>query len=1080
VSGGYFSSTALGVAFNNTLSGTIDLALSNSGTYGIVYAASVVGCGMVTTTTSVTINSIPGLSFNYLSNPYCTGAGFANPAITTFTGGYFSKTVSGIALNTMTGAVDLGASSAGTYIIQYNLSVPGCGFIQTVTGITLNSLPGLSLSYAGSPYCQGLGTRSATYNTVPGGYFSAGTGLSISTLSGIIDLSTSNSGTYTVSYSVSVSGCGMTSTTGMVTINTTPGLVLNYPGTPYCINAGTAPASYPTIAGGYFSTVAGLSLSTTTGTINLNASKPGTYTVIYNVLIAGCGLTQTSTGVTLNSLPGLSLSYVGSPYCQNSSITGIPTYNAVAGGAFGTVAGLSLNTSTGVIDLTGSAGGTYTITYSTAVAGCGTTSTTTSITINTVPGLSVSYPAGPNCQGGSTIGATYSPVTGAYFTANPIGLTVNSITGDLTLSSSTGGSYTVSYNVSVAGCNVVSQSTTVSVTGLALAGTITNPNPVCSMTGVTLTNVGSSGMLQWQESLDNITWSDLSGAITSTYSTTANGAKYYRVTAHQGTCPLVTGSGVQLSPVESPWIKTFSYPVISGQSQYCKPQSSTTVGLNILSSGGGQYSVQPSGLNVDVNGMLTINSSTPAATYMITYSISGGGICSNVSTTTSVLIEAPLTSGVSFNYSQNPVCSNTSVTLISPGVSGGFYTLVTPLPGVTLSPANGGIVYNSNLTGRQQIGVKYTVNNACKDNYIQTLTVVGQPTKPATPDYGGVTELCKANGKGQLRTYATSGVFLSNGKPGLSINSVTGFINAGSELKTYGIVYRLNDDGICGSLSSDSAYVLIKSSKAGMLSSDKPQTEGVCEGDSIHITLTGNEGTIGWIYNTQTLTGVSGSTLDIQSSIGDQNITAISKKDNCPSETTSYMIVSAQKSKGGIAIAKETEICNIPSNTQIELTESIGTIQWQMSDDSLKNYTVIDHASSTTAELTIPELNQYGIKKYYKAVVKSGACPSEISSIAIVKTCKPDNFVPNALTPNSGDQNSSWNLKSLKLASTAEIRVFNRYGTEVYYATGNKVIHDKWDGGGLAAGTYYYVIKRNEPNVNIEPKVLSGAVTIIK
>jgi gliding motility-associated-like protein len=91
-----------------------------------------------------------------------------------------------------------------------------------------------------------------------------------------------------------------------------------------------------------------------------------------------------------------------------------------------------------------------------------------------------------------------------------------------------------------------------------------------------------------------------------------------------------------------------------------------------------------------------------------------------------------------------------------------------------------------------------------------------------------------------------------------------------------------------------------------------------------------------------------------------------------------------------------------------------------------------------------------------------------------VAKCRQDLYIPNALTPNSGDNNSIWDISKLRLTSNSEVKIFNRYGTIVYSSSGDKM--NAWDGGNLAAGTYYYVIDFND---GIVPKK-TGAVTIIK
>ena len=82
--------------------------------------------------------------------------------------------------------------------------------------------------------------------------------------------------------------------------------------------------------------------------------------VTYAFSSGGCNNTATAS-VTINALPTASISYAGSPYCATGTAT--VTQTGTAGGTYSAAAGLSLNTSTGAIDLGASTPGTYVVTY---------------------------------------------------------------------------------------------------------------------------------------------------------------------------------------------------------------------------------------------------------------------------------------------------------------------------------------------------------------------------------------------------------------------------------------------------------------------------------------------------------------------------------------------------------------------------------------------------------------------------------------------------------------------------------------------------------------------------------------------
>ncbi|MFZ4059439.1 MAG: proprotein convertase P-domain-containing protein, partial [Ferruginibacter sp.] len=122
----------------------------------------------------------------------------------------------------------------------------------------------------------------------------------------------------------------------------------------------TAPGFTP---GGTFSSTLGLSINGTTGVINLPTSSQGTYTVTYTVPAdaATCRLASTSTAtITINNVitPVTSFSYT-SPVCANgTNPTPILAAGFTTGGTFSAPAGVTINATSGIIDLATTTPGT--------------------------------------------------------------------------------------------------------------------------------------------------------------------------------------------------------------------------------------------------------------------------------------------------------------------------------------------------------------------------------------------------------------------------------------------------------------------------------------------------------------------------------------------------------------------------------------------------------------------------------------------------------------------------------------------------------------------------------------------------
>ncbi len=377
---GTFSSTA-GLVFVSTATGQVDLAASTPGTYTVTNTiAAAAGCAIVTATSSITITALPVATFSYAASPYCQNA--ANPS-PTFSGGgvagTFSSTAGLVFVSTVTGQVDLAASTPGTYTVTNTIAAAaGCSIVTATNSITITALPVATFSYAASPYCQNAANPSPTFSGGGvAGTFSSTAGLVfVSTATGQVDLAASTAGTYTVTNTIAAAGgCAVVTATSSITITALPVATFSYAASPYCQNAANPS---PTFSGGgvagTFSSTAGLVfVSTATGQVDLAASTPGTYTVTNTIAAAaGCAIVTATSSITITALPVATFSYAASPYCQNAANPS-PTFSGGGvAGTFSSTAGLVfVSTVTGQVDLAASTPGTYTVTNTiAAAAGC--------------------------------------------------------------------------------------------------------------------------------------------------------------------------------------------------------------------------------------------------------------------------------------------------------------------------------------------------------------------------------------------------------------------------------------------------------------------------------------------------------------------------------------------------------------------------------------------------------------------------------------------------------------------------------------------------------------------------------------
>lgn len=282
-----------------------------------------------------------------------------------------------------------------------------------------------------------------------------------------------------------------------------------------------------------------------TGT-TFNTVAPGNHTVTVLDLATGCY--STPLAVVVNPVPFtptvLDFTYT-TPICQNGAATMAPNLAAgfTTGGVFGSATGLQIDAATGVITLgaQGSTPGNYTVSYTvtpdnTICLGGGTSTFNIVInpTINTVAGFSY---ASPFCIGeanplpipaaGFTLGGTY--------TSSSANLSLNGVTGEITLASSTPGTYTVTYGITddASICRVGSSSTAQVVISSPVAISV---NGNCEGAEFVLTASPVQG--SFDPSQVTYLWEDSTGApIATTQNIVVTQPGTYTVTVTSNGCP---------------------------------------------------------------------------------------------------------------------------------------------------------------------------------------------------------------------------------------------------------------------------------------------------------------------------------------------------------------------------------------------------------------------------------------------------------------------------------------------------------------------------------------------------------------
>ena len=956
---GTFSSTA-GLVFVSTATGQINLSASTPGTYTVMNTiAASGGCAAVTATSSITITALPVATFSYAGTPYCQNAANPNP---TFSGGgvagTFSSTAGLVFVSTATGQINLSASTAGTYTVTNTIAASGgCAAVTATSSITITTLPAATISYAGSPFCTSLvGSQAVTQTGTVGGTYSSTAGLTINAATGAITPSTSTAGTYTVTYTMAAAGgCAAQTATTSVTVTTLPAATISYAGSPYCTSlVGAQSVTQTGTAGGTYSSTAGLTINAATGAITPSSSTAGTYTVTYTMAAGGGCAAQTATAsVTITTLPVATFGYAGTPYCQNAANPS-PTFSGggVAGTFSSTVGLVFVSTATGQINLSASTAGTYTVTNTIAASGgCAAVTATSSVTITTLPAATISYAGSPFCT--SLVGAqavTQTGTAGGTYSSTA-GLTINAATGAITPSTSTAGTYTVTYTMAAGGgCAAQTATTTVTIVAVPTV-VITNPTAVCAPATVDLTaaavTTGSTAGLTYTY------FTDAAGTLVlaNANAIAASGTYYIKGTTAGGCASAVMPVVVTVTPVPT--------VVITNPAAMCAPG---TVDLTAPAVTAGSTAGLSYTYFTDAGGTIALgtpNAIGASGTYYIKGTTAGG--CASAVIPVVVVINV-LPSAV-ITYSGSPYCATGTAVVTQTGQAGGTYSAPA---GIAINASTGDIDLVTSTPGTYTITYSFT-NLTCTNTATASITINALPV--ASINYLG-SPYCGVSGVVNVTQTGLSGGIYSS-TAGLSLNSSTGDIDLGtSTAGTYTVTYNFTN-GTCSNIATTS--VTINAVPPATISySGNPY----CNTGTAVVTQTGQNGGTYTSTPGLSLNAVTGAVDLATSTPGTYTVTYSFGNGTCTNTTTNSIIINP----------KPTVVINSPAAVCAPGTVDLTAAAITAGSTAGLTYTYFTDAAGT---LVLANANAVAVSGTYYIVGTSAAGCSDIQPVVVTIDAKP-------------------------------------------------------------------------------------------
>ena len=552
-----------------TVSGTP----TNSGTFNYTIPLTG-GCGTVNATGTITVNAASVGGTISGGATVCTGTNNTVLTLSGHTGSItrwefsavsdFSSGINNVTNTTTTlTATNLTATRYYRAVITNGV----CALAYSSSGIivitpsntagTAPANPNICVNTALTPL-----TRTTTGATGIGTATGLPAGVTASWSANTLTLSGTPTATGTFNYTIPLTGgCGSVNATGTITVISQQ-TVSGTANQTVCINTPVSisrPTTGATSIGTPTGLPAGVSASWSANVISITGSPTASGTFNYSIpLSGGCGSGVNATGtITVNPDNTASAPSTTPTVCENTSITSI-THTTTRATGIGSPSnlptGVTASWSSNTITISGTPTQTGTFNYSIPLTGgCGTVNATGTIIVNpngnggTISGGGVNVCTGTNSTNLTLSGYTGSIVRWQYSSTSDFSSDINDVantTASLTATNLTATRYYRAF-VSGGSCgSSYSDITSIIVDAASNAGTISGVATACEdINSTTLTLSGNVGTIQWQSSTNNVTFNNISGETSATYtSTNLSATTYYRVNVTSGSCGTATSA----------------------------------------------------------------------------------------------------------------------------------------------------------------------------------------------------------------------------------------------------------------------------------------------------------------------------------------------------------------------------------------------------------------------------------------------------------------------------------------------------------------------------------------------------------
>ncbi len=580
-----FTSTAQNPIVNPSVSTTYNVVVSSASGCS---ASSSVG---VNVTSDAVITTQP-----VAPAPICQGGTTTLTVVATGPGLTYQWKLNGVDVSGATSAsyviTNAAVAQSGDYTV---LITPSCGNSATSNPVSLlvNPTPTV-IAPANQSYCFGSTISAIPLSGTPSGVvfdITGGSSIGLANQTNVTEIPsfTGIVGSATITITPKANGCTGTPVTYTVTVNALPNVPTLTASSPICQGATLNLTASSQLLTGYAvnpnSGVAFIDISTSGDSVGAISDDSEHYVTLPSTFTYN-NVPYTTAAIGNNGVMVLGATS-GNVYWVNAALpqaaTGATTGLGDAGAAAICAYWDDLTPGTGASITTQTVGNKYIVQWTNedSFAATGTGTITFQIQLDLLSGqIHLVYPdvvfagATANDNGGSaTVGLNYSATAAQQYSFNTASLVNNqSITytpnalsyawtgpngftsalQNPSIANATpaaSGVYNVTVTNTATGCFVTAATSSVTVNPTSVAGTASAAASVlCSGSATTINLSGNVGSIQWQQSANGTTWSNISGATSATLNTgSLTSTTYYQAVVTSGVCSSATSNVVMVT-----------------------------------------------------------------------------------------------------------------------------------------------------------------------------------------------------------------------------------------------------------------------------------------------------------------------------------------------------------------------------------------------------------------------------------------------------------------------------------------------------------------------------------------------------